>query len=68
MINEEMAAMPNGPRKAEQYMVLALLNQKESLHTTWCIEQALKALDVDLDRLRLTLNDIGHDWTNGVAP
>lgn len=63
----EMESMPPGTEKAIQYLVSALVTDGGH-HKTWCAEEALKALGVDLDELRRELNKDDYDWEPGIAP
>jgi hypothetical protein len=54
-------------QKAKDLMIEALLTDGAH-HKQWYLEEALKALDVDLDCLAAELRTDDYEWEPGIAP
>ena len=58
---------PDAIQKAKDLMIAALL--MDGAHNKqWYLEEALKALGVDLDRLAEELRPLEYEWEPGIPP
>ena len=64
---QEIEDMPDSPEKAAEWLVYGL-TWDEAHHKTWFVEQALKALGVDLDVLADNLREQDSGWEPGISP
>ena len=64
---EQMEALPNGPEKAALLAVNGLMTDGGH-HKQWYLARVLEALGQDLSELRESLNAMGYDFDEGIAP
>jgi len=65
---DQVDRLPNGEKKAALYILYGLTDDGAH-HKQWCLEQAAKALDIDISAVNAWLDENGYaEIEPGIAP
>jgi hypothetical protein len=64
---EQIEALPDGPEKAALLAVNGLMTDGGH-HKQWFLARILEALGVSVPDVRESLNAMGYDFDDGIAP